>query len=112
MPWSDVMRPYFESKLDRLAMKPVLICGEDGMPQEFSFHLLAGQKIGFLMRSFIPTPQAPLREPATSPLVLLAKRMYLHEGLRTVGESDSALRLELPKYGEQWPTLVIEPVKQ
>jgi hypothetical protein len=112
MPWADLMHPYFESKLDRLEMKPVLICGEDGAPQEFVFHLLAGQKIGFLMRSFIPTPQTPLHEPAASPLARLAKRMYLREGVQIAGESDSLFRLDLPKYGEQWPTLVIETAKQ
>jgi hypothetical protein len=112
MPWTDLMHPYFESKLDRLAMKPVLICGEDGTPQEFAFHLLAGQKIGFLMRSFIPTPQTPLHKPVSSPLERLATRMYLREGVKTAGESDLLLRLELPKYGEQWPTLVIETAKE
>ena len=108
MPWSDAMRPNFESRMDRVAMRPVLVCGEDGMPRDFSFHLMAGQKIGFLMRSFIPTPQTPLHEPAGWPLALLARRMYLHEGVKIVGESESLLRLELPKYGEQWPTLVID----
>jgi len=106
------MRPYFETKLDRIAMKPVLICGEDGMPREFDFHLLAGQKVGFLMRSMIPSPQAPLHEaPPASPLARLAKRMYLPEGRSIAGESDSLLRLGLPKYSEQFPTLVIETAK-
>jgi len=109
MPWSDVMRPYFESRLDRLAMKPILICNQEGIPQEFSFHLLAGQKVGFLMRSMVPTPQAQLHQAAaSSPLERLAKRMYLREGINLAGESDSLLRLELPRYGEQWPTLVLE----
>ena len=108
MPWNDVMRPYFESKMDRLAMRPVLVCGEEGMPREFQFHLVAGQKIGFLMRTFIPAPQGSLREAASSPLERLAKRMYLQEGVKIVGDSDSMLRLELPKYGEQWPTVLIE----
>jgi len=113
MPWSDVMRPYFESKMDRVAMRPVLVCGEDGMPREFEFHLMAGQKVAFLMRSMIPTPQGPLREAQPmSPLERLAKRMYLHEGVQIAGESDSMMKLELPKYGEQWPTLVIETAKQ
>jgi hypothetical protein len=94
-------------------MKPVLICGEDGLPREFQFHLLAGQKIGFLMRTIIPTPQGALREAqASSPLERLAKRMYLREGIGIAGESDSMFRLELPRYGEQWPTLVIETAKQ
>jgi hypothetical protein len=108
MPWAGAMRPYFETKLDRLAMKPVLLCDEFGSPQQFEYHLLPGQKIGFLMRSFIPTPQASLRETKSSSLERLAKRMYLREGLSIAGESDSLLRLDLPKYGEQWPTLVIE----
>jgi hypothetical protein len=113
MPWSDVMRPYFESRLDRVAMKPILTCNEYGLPREFSFHLLAGQKIGFLMRSMVPTPQAQLHEAAaSSPLQRLAKRMYLREGLQVAGESELLLRLELPKYGEQWPTLVIETAKE
>ena len=113
MPWSDLARPYFESKLDRVAMKPLLICGEDGLPREFSFHLLAGQKIGFLIRSRIPAPQSPLRQAEeSSPLARLARRMYLREGLQLTGESESMLRLELPKYGEQFPTLVIESTKQ
>jgi hypothetical protein len=108
MPFSNAMRPYFESKFDRIAMKPLLLCDESGAPQQFEYHLLAGQKIGFLMRSFIPTPEATLREPRNSPLERLAKRMYLRDGLTIAGESDSLLRLDLPKYGEQWPTLVLE----
>jgi hypothetical protein len=111
MPWNDVTRPYFESKMDRLAMRPVLICGEEGTPKEFQFRLVAGQKIGFLMRSMIPTPQGRLREARESSLERLAKRMYLREGVLIAGESDSMLRLELPKYGEQWPTLVIDVQK-
>lgn len=111
MPFSDITRPYFESKLDRVAMKPVLICDETGAPREFEFHLLPGQKIGFLIRSFIPTPASALQQPNNSPLERLAKRMYLHQGLQIAGESDSLLRLDLPKYGEQWPTLVIESTK-
>src|SRR5213076_15695 len=87
MPWSEVTRPFFETKLDRLAMKPILICDETGDPQQFEFHLLPGQKIGFLIRSFIPSPQAPLREfSAAAPLPRLAKRMYLHESLQIAGE--------------------------
>ena len=90
-----------------------MVCGEDGMPREFEFRLMAGQKVGFLMRSMIPTPQGPLREAQPmSPLERLAKRMYLHEGVQIAGESDSMLNLELPKYGEQWPTLVIENSKE
>jgi hypothetical protein len=113
MPWNDLMRPYFESKMDRVAMRPVLVCAEDGMPREFSFHLMAGQKIGFLMRARIPTPQGPLRQAASSsPLARLANRMYLHEGAQIACESDSMLKLELPKYGVQWPTLVIETARQ
>ncbi len=112
MPWSEVMRPYFESRMDREAMKPVLVCGEDGMPREFEFHLAAGQKVGFLMRSFVPAPQGALREQVSSPLELLARRMYLREGVKVVGESDSMWRMELPKYGEQWPTVVIEAKRQ
>jgi hypothetical protein len=108
MPWGDITRPFFESKLDRIAMKPILVCDESGAPRQFEFHLLPGQKIGFLMRSFTPTPQATLHETKSSPLERLAKRTYLHEGLQIAGESDSLLRLDLPKYGEQWPTLVIE----
>jgi hypothetical protein len=109
MPWNDVMRPYFETKLDRIAMRPVLVCGEEGLPREFQFRLVAGQKIGFLMRTFVPTPQGGLREvAASSALGRLATRMYMREGVKIVGESDSLLRLELPKYGEQWPTVVID----
>jgi hypothetical protein len=37
--------------------------------------------------------------------------MYLHEGLQTAGEFDKLLRIPLPQYGEQWPTLVIESTK-
>src|SRR5207248_1634198 len=113
MPWNDVMRPYFESKMDRLAMRPVLVCGDEGMPKEFEFHLMAGQKIGFLMRTIMPPPQGTLHEAgSSSTLARLATRMYLHEGAQIAGESDSILKLELPKYGEQWPTLVIETAKQ
>ncbi|HEV8604734.1 MAG TPA: hypothetical protein VGQ99_05180 [Tepidisphaeraceae bacterium] len=108
MSWAEVMRPYFESRMDRDAMRPVLVCGEDGMPREFEFHLMVGQKVGFLMRSIVAAPQGALREQVSSPLERLAKRMYLREGVKVVGESDSMLRLELPKYGEQWPTVVIE----
>ena len=111
MPFSETTRPYFESKLDREAMKVILSCDETGAPREFAFNLLPGQKIGFLMRSFIPTPPSTLQQPKDSPLERLAKRMYLHQGLKVIGESDSLLRLDLPKYGVQWPTLVIESTK-
>ncbi len=98
--------------MDRLAMRPVLVCGQEGMPREFEFHLMAGQKIGFLMRSMIPTPQSTLQESgSSSALGRLATRMYLREGVNVVGKSDSMLKLELPKYGEQWPTLVIDMQK-
>jgi hypothetical protein len=107
MAWAEAMHPYFESRMDREAMKPVLDCGEDGRPRAFSFHLSAGQKIGFCMRAMMPTPQMSVKEGVSPELGLLARRMYLGNDGKIVGETDWTVNIQLPKYGEQYPTVVI-----
>ena len=108
MTWSEVMHPYFESRLDREAMRPILECGEDGKPKRFAFHLAAGQKIGFCMRGLMPPPKMNMKEGVSVEMGLLARRMYLSSGGKIVGETDWKLPLMLPKYSEQWPTVVID----
>ncbi len=87
MPWRGATRPFFESPEDRMAMKPVLLCTEDGSPLSWSFQMRAGQKVAFLSRSFQKDSRPDAKvEPADTPLELLAKRMYLRPGVSVVGQ--------------------------
>jgi hypothetical protein len=104
-PWTEIVHPFFESSAARLAMKPVLVCGENGEPRMFQFQLGPGLKMGFLSRSFLPSPPAQPRQTTNSPLELLARQMYLSRGDTIAGqiagdESDTTR--------ERWGTVVIE----
>ena len=108
--WVDTTRIMFSSaaQLDRLDAR--VVCFANGDPDYLFFNLPANVKVALLSRRC--GPQAPTIAPTpatTTPLIDLAKNLYLRAGDEIIGEFPSA-----PLIGEayapikQWPALVIK----
>jgi hypothetical protein len=82
-----------------------LICGPDGSPQAFSFHLERGQSLAFLTRLLRTDVSQSSLQPVTEPLKSFAQELYLRDEQEIAGQ----FRATDPQTGEAVPVVVIAP---
>ena len=99
--FTDLTRPLFFTRRQPADFSVRLVCAADGTPERLVARIPENGTLAFLSRSVSPEPPgaAPSR-PVTSPLNVLADRLYPG---RTVGQMTPA-----DAGAETWPTVVLE----
>lgn len=82
-----------------------LVCGSDGTPLNFAFHLEAGQSLAFMIRMVSPVTSRPALAPAADPFRSFARDLYLREDQTIAGQFHAAA----PQTEGSMPVIVLAP---
>jgi hypothetical protein len=99
--WKEWTIPIFASLEQMRSMNMRLRCDAGGRPIGFEYHLPAKARIAFLSRRVDPVAGETFLQPAArTPMIDLARRLYLRSDNQIVGQTS-------PADGANWPTVIV-----